>query len=78
MTYDLPPDVVDQIRQYIVAGQYASEGDVLRAALRALTFRDEELVAIQAGIDDMEAGRLRPFEDVDAGIRQQFGFSDER
>jgi len=36
------------------------------------------LAAIQAGIDDLEAGRVRPFEDVDADLRRQFGFSNER
>ncbi len=65
MSYTLPPDVHDQIRQHIATGHYASEDDVLRAALRALAFRDEELAAIQGGVDDMEAGRLRPFEDED-------------
>jgi len=46
--------------------------------LRVLTFRNEELAAIQAGIDDVEAGRVRPFEDVDADIRRDFGFPSQR
>ena len=33
----------------------------------------EHLAAIQAGIDDMEAGRVVPFEDVDARIRAKRG-----
>ena len=78
MPYNLPPDVRDQIRQQIATGQYGSEDDVLRAALQALSLRHDELAAIQAGIDDMNAGRLRPFEDVDADIRRQFGFLNER
>ena len=78
MPYNLPPDVQDQIRQQIATGQYGSEDDVLRAALQALTLRHDELVAIQAGIDDMEAGRLRPFDDVDAELRGQFGLHNER
>jgi putative addiction module CopG family antidote len=78
MSYNLPTDVLDQIRHHIASGQYASEDDVLRAALHALALHEEELAAIRSGIDDMEAGRLRPFEDVDAKIRQQFGFSHQR
>ena len=78
MPYNLPPDVQAQISRHIATGHYASEDDVLRAALRALAFRHEELAAIQAGVDDMEAGRLRPFEDVDTDMRQQFGFSNEQ
>jgi len=77
MPYDLPPDVQDQIREHIATGLYSSEDDVLRAALRALAFRRDELAAVQAGIDDMEAGRLSPFEEVDADIRRQFGFPSE-
>jgi putative addiction module CopG family antidote len=78
MPYNLPPDVQDQVSQHIATGHYTSEDDVLRAALRALALRHEELTAIQAGVDDVEAGRLRPFEDVDADMRRQFGFSHER
>jgi putative addiction module CopG family antidote len=77
MSYNLPPDVQDQIRQQIATGQYSSEDDVLRAALRALAFRRDEFAAIQAGLDDVEAGRLHAFEEVDADIRRQFGFPSE-
>ena len=30
---------------------------------------------IRQGIQDLEAGRFRPFEEVDAEIRKKFGFS---
>ena len=33
----------------------------------------EHLAAIQAGIDDMQAGRVVAFEDVDARIRAKLG-----
>jgi predicted transcriptional regulator len=36
--------------------------------------RDAERVAIQEGIDDMNAGRMQPWEEVDAEIRREFGF----
>ncbi len=80
MSYTLPPDVHDQVKQHVASGHYASEDDVLRAALRALAFHNEEIAAIRAGVDDMEAGRLRPFDDVDSDIRRRFGFGvpDER
>jgi len=78
MSYVIPPDVHDQIRQQIATGHYASEDEVLRAALRALTFRNEELAAIEAGIEDVDAGRVRSFEDVDPEIRRHFGFPSER
>jgi putative addiction module CopG family antidote len=75
MKYELPPDVEQQLKERVASGRYASEADVLRDALAALESRDQELAAIQAGIDDMEAGRVRPFNEVDAEIREHFGFS---
>ena len=78
MPYELPLDVYREIKQCVASGQYASEDDVLRAAICALKSRDEELASIQAGIDDMETGRIRPFEEVDAEIRRHFGFSNDR
>lgn len=74
--YELPIDVYQEIKQCVASGQYATEDDVLREAIRALKFRDEEIAAIKAGTGDMEAGRVRSFEVVDAEIRREFGFSD--
>ena len=75
MSCELPPDVNAQVRHWMETGLYASEADVLRDALSALKSRDEEVAAIQAGIDDMNAGRILPFDTVDSEIRERFGFS---
>jgi len=37
--------------------------------------QQDDLVAIQAGIDDMEAGRIVPLEQADAEIRKDLGFA---
>lgn len=78
MSYELPPDLRETIQQHIASGRYSSEEDVLRAAFVALASHDREVTAIQAGLDDMEAGRVRPFASVDAEIRKRVGFSDEQ
>ncbi len=78
MQYELPTDVKEQVERWMATGQYATEADVLRDAMAALKRRDEELAAIQAGIDDMESGAIRPFEEADAEIRKRFGFSNKR
>ena len=78
MLNELPPDVHAEIKRRMASGHYTSEEDVLRQAMRALKVHDEELAAIQLGIDDMETGRVRAFEDVDTEICQNFGFSKER
>lgn len=71
MSVDLAPDVWNEIQRQIVAGGYASHDDVLREALAALRFREDEVLAIQQGIDDMQAGRTMPIRDFDRAFRQR-------
>ena len=49
----LPPDLEEQVKHYLAIGQYRTEEDVLRDALRALA---EE----QATLDDIRQGLQRP------------------
>jgi len=49
-----------------------TDADLHRRAMLALR-REEDHAAIQAGIDDMEAGRVLPFEEVDRRIREKLG-----
>ncbi len=35
--------------------------------------QQEDLAAIQTGADDMEAGRVVPFDEIDARIRNKLG-----
>lgn len=44
-----------------------------RQAMEAL-HRQEDIAAIQAGIDDMEAGRVISLEEADVEIRKDLGF----
>jgi putative addiction module CopG family antidote len=73
MSVDLAPDVWDEIQRQIATGSFASHDDVLREALVALRFREEEVLAIQQGIDDMEAGRVMPLHDFDREFRHRNG-----
>jgi predicted transcriptional regulator len=61
MSVDPSPDAWNEI----ASGSYTSPDEVLRDALAALRTREQEVVAIQEGIDDMEAGRVRPFREFD-------------
>ena len=78
MTYPFPPDLAQEVTRRMATGSYLSEDDILRDAFAALKWRDEwqaqEVLAIQEGLDDMEAGRFRPLEQVDAEIRAKYGF----
>jgi predicted transcriptional regulator len=73
MAFDLPADLSASIQDFIAFEGYKSEEAVLRDALAALKHR-ANVAAIQEGIDDMEAGRYRPLEEVDAEIRAKFRF----
>jgi Arc/MetJ-type ribon-helix-helix transcriptional regulator len=73
MSVDLSPDVWNEIQRQLAAGGYSSPDELLREALAALRFRDEDLLAIQQGIDDMEAGRVVSLEDFDREFRQRDG-----
>ena len=71
MTYPFPPDLAEGINERMASGQYSSEDDLLRDALHALRWRDQEVVAIQEGIDDMEAGRVKPLREFDREFRER-------
>ncbi len=75
MSYQLPPDVESLVAEQIRQGTYNSPDEVLRDALRALAERNDEVAAIQAGIEDMEAGRVIPLREADAEIRKRLGFA---
>ncbi len=51
---------------------FLTDADLHQRAMEALQ-KQEDHTAIQAGIDDMEAGRVVPFEEVDKRIREKLG-----
>lgn len=77
MNLDLPSDIDTTIQSFLAEGRYENEAAVLREALAALKFRDEEVAAIQEGIDDMEAGRVVPWEQVKAKLQSRLESTEE-
>jgi Arc/MetJ-type ribon-helix-helix transcriptional regulator len=75
MNYSFPPDVDSRVKRQLATGSYHSEDDVLRVAMSALEHEHDDLEAIQSGIADMEAGRFRPFSEIDAEFRRQHKLS---
>jgi Arc/MetJ-type ribon-helix-helix transcriptional regulator len=71
MSPTIPPDVLERMSALLGTGRYSSEEEVLRAAIAALEEQNADLSAIQAGINDMESGRCRPFADFDAEFRKR-------
>ena len=81
----LTPDLDDAIQRRIASGRYASQSEVIRAALRVLERDEEERerklaaldTAIARGIADAEAGRVMPLDDAFARIRKELGVPDK-
>ena len=76
MSLQLPADLTSTIQSFLVGGRYENEVEVVRNALASLK-RDEDLAAIREGIEDMNAGRVRPWEEVKTEIQNKHGFSGE-
>ena len=79
----LTPDLDDAIQRRIASGRYASQSEVIRAALRVLERDEEEQArkfaaldaAIARGIADAEAGRVMPLDEAFARIRKEVGLA---
>lgn len=56
MHYPFPPDLQKLVDARLATGSYASEDEVLRDALRALTEEDEDLAAVREAIAEWRAG----------------------
>jgi len=73
MSFDLSPDIWNEIQRQVATGVFATPDDVLREALAALRVREGEVSAIQEAIDEMEAGLGRPFREFDREFRERNG-----
>jgi Arc/MetJ-type ribon-helix-helix transcriptional regulator len=71
MSLTIPADLQQRVNALLGTGRYASEEEILRAAVAALEDQNADLASIQSGIDDMENGRYRPFADFDAEFRKR-------
>ena len=74
MTYQLPPDIDQRVPSQIAIGIYQTPAEVLNDALDALERQNADFESIRAGIEDENAGRMRPLADVDLDMRKRFGF----
>jgi putative addiction module CopG family antidote len=71
MSYQFPPELDELVKRQLASGEYDSEDAVLIAAMRSLEHQQEDLAAIREGIEDMEAGRVRPLRDFDREFRDK-------
>lgn len=81
MNLHFPPDVAEAIEARLASGEYASEVDVVRDALKALSDRqhvvtEEDPVVVEGvrrGLADVAAGHMQSLEQFDLEFRQRHG-----
>jgi predicted transcriptional regulator len=73
---DLPQDVIDRLRQRTIESKGLTEADVIRRALDSLESQEADRIAVQEGIDAMNEGRVRDFDEFDREFRKVCGISD--
>lgn len=75
MESQLPVDLQQLIQNQLATGLYSSPDDVLRDALHLLVDHQETTDDLNASVEDINAGRVFPLENVVAEIRQRHGWS---
>ncbi|TCT07714.1 type II toxin-antitoxin system ParD family antitoxin [Aquabacter spiritensis] len=73
---DLGPSLEDYVNRLVATGRYHSKSEVLREGVRLVQEREMRLAALDAalarGIQDAEAGRTSPAEDVFARLAAKY------
>lgn len=77
MAYALTPELDRIVREKLLTGQYKTEEEVLREALKLLDEREATVAAIAEGYEDIQAGRSRSFDEADAEFRKKHGIAQD-
>ncbi len=76
LSITLPVEMARLIRDKVSRGEYGSNSEVIREALRGWIERDRRLVALDAaiarGVADSEAGRVQSVAAVRTAMRKRF------
>lgn len=54
--YDFPPQLDELLQEQLSSGEYASEDDVLLAALQSLQATSDDRAAVREALDTLDAG----------------------
>jgi antitoxin ParD1/3/4 len=75
-TADLGPQLEGYVADLVKSGRYQSRSEVLREGVRLVEERERRLAALDAainrGIADVEAGRVRPIEETAARLTAKY------
>jgi putative addiction module CopG family antidote len=76
MSLQLTPELTATVQGFLAKGSYRTDEEVVREALVALQQRDRDLAEILEGIEDETAGRIQPWREVRAELREKYGTVD--
>jgi Arc/MetJ-type ribon-helix-helix transcriptional regulator len=78
MLISLKPELEHYIQEQVKQGRFASEADLIEAAIAQLMldhsdddFDDERIAAINRSLEQVAQGRVRPFEHAAAQLRKK-------
>lgn len=73
---DIGPQLEDFVSALVSSGRYNSKSEVLREGIRLVQEREARLAVLDAaiarGLEDANAGRVTPAEDVFARLEKKF------
>jgi len=78
MSSFVTPEIEQLLHGIFAGGEYASEADVLAAALRLLQQRDRLRIALQQGCDELDRGERLDADQVFTELRQRAAELDGR
>ncbi len=75
---EFSPDVKEFVDGEVASGSFSDQEAVIVHALRLMQRDREEAVrGIEAGLDDVAAGRVQPLDDAMDDLRSEFGISND-
>ena len=75
MQYQFSSEVNERIDAQLALGVFKTPDEVVINALDALDQQNADLASIKRGLEDEQAGRLRPLREVDREFRLRNGVS---
>ena len=73
MQIQVPQALFLRLHQRAQREEGMTEAGVIELALEKLEWQEREMAAIQEGIDDCDAGRVRDVSEFDAEFRNKYG-----
>lgn len=78
MSIDMPPDLEEFVEYEVTSGHFQDRRSVIEHALRLMhRDREEAIQGIRAGLADENAGRVQPFEEAFADLRQEIDLRED-